>query len=66
MSEDFAKVIEIYQPSEEDLKEKDDHPDQSRDPYSDLDLLPLAILCPQLGKVIVCKSNDPDGPRSCC
>ena len=68
MSDNFAKVIELYQPSEEDLKEKEDRPDPSseRDPYADLNLLPLAKLCPELGKVIPAKGSSPDGPQRCC
>ena len=65
MSDNFAKVIELYQPSEQDLKEKQDKSDPKAYP-KDLNLLPLAILCPELGKVIACKGSDPDGPQRCC
>ncbi len=66
MSDEFAKVIEIYQPTEDDLREKDDQTDQSRDPYANLDLLPLAKLCPELGKVIPAKGNHSEGPQQTC
>ncbi len=67
MSKDFAKVVNLYQPSGKDLREKDDLPDQpSCNPYADLDLLPLAKLCPELAKVIPAKGNSPEGPQRCC
>lgn len=64
MSKDFAKIVELHMPTEKDLVEKDDHP--VRQAYADLNLLPLAKLCPQLGEVIPHQGKEPEGPQKCC
>ncbi len=67
MSKEFAKIVNLYQPSGKDIREKDDQPDQpSHDSYSDLNLLPLARLCPELGKLIPHQGKEPDGPQQTC
>ena len=53
----FAKVIRLYPPSEDDLRQKQDSPAPKVYP-TDLCLLPLARRCPELAKLIVCKGND--------
>lgn len=65
MTEEFSKMVHLYLPSEKDVSNKQDHSVPRQYP-ADLDLLPLAKLCPELGKVIVCKGNSPDGPGRCC
>ncbi len=66
MSEQFEKVVNLYPPSEKDVRNKQDHSVQRQYPAG-LDLLPLAKLCPELGKVIPAKGKDSDsGPKRCC
>ncbi|EFI34092.1 hypothetical protein Dthio_PD1432 [Desulfonatronospira thiodismutans ASO3-1] len=68
MPKDFAKVVELYQPQEKDLRAKQDCQEQPSDnPYVDQSQLPLAIRCPQLGRLITSKDKDPGGgPQECC
>jgi hypothetical protein len=65
MSEQFEKVVNLYPPSEKDVRNKQDHSVQRQYPAG-LDLLPLAKLCPQLGKVIPAKGSKPEGPKLTC
>ena len=54
---EFAKVIRLYPPTVDDLREKQDSPAPKVYPL-DLNLLPLARRCPELAKVTVCKGSE--------
>ena len=55
--EKFEKVVRLYPPSDDDLRNKQDSSAPKVYPTV-LDLMPLAKRCPELAKIIVCKSND--------
>ncbi len=65
MSEQFEKVVNLYPPSEKDVRSKQDYSVPRQYP-ADINLLPLAKLCPELAKVIPAKGNSPEGPQRCC
>ena len=59
----FVNVIRLYPPSEDDLREKQDSPAPKFYP-TDLCLLPLAQLCPELSRVTVSKGSKEDHKSS--
>ena len=61
--EKFEKVVRLYPPSDDDLREKQDSPAPKVYP-SDLNLLPLAQLCPELSRVTVSKGSKEDHQSS--
>ena len=65
MTKDFGKVVRLYLPSDQDIRDKQDRAEHLISP-SDTGGLPLARLCPELGKVILCKGSDSgDDPQKC-
>ncbi len=65
MSEQFEKLVNLYQPSDQNMEQKQD--ESARKDYpTDLNLLPLAKLCPQLGEVIPAKCSNSEGPQQTC
>ena len=64
MTKDFGKVIRLYLPSDQDIRDKQDRVEPMICP-SDTSGLPLAKLCPELGKVTTLKdSSDHKGGSS--
>jgi len=56
MTKDFGKVIRLYLPSDQDIRDKQDQAEPMIRP-SDTCGLPLAKLCPELGKVTILEDN---------